>query len=197
MILSVGICTLPVRIDSFSSLVKNLNNQIQAQGFQNQVEILSIMDCKKMTVGEKRNAIKRIASGRYLLYIDDDDRIEVDFLPSIMNGILTSNADVITFRGEYTEGARKVDWMITSASNLADTNTMLYRKPNHLCAVKREIYEQCHFTDKNYGEDSDYADQINKLIKTEFHIPRKLYFYDFNIEKSQTHPRSKNSAFQH
>jgi hypothetical protein len=65
----------------------------------------------------------------------------------------------------------------------------MYRKPNHLCPVKREIATQCIFPDKNYGEDSDYANQINKIIQTENHIEEKLYFYMFNVNTSQTHNR--------
>lgn len=196
MKLTIAICSLPIRIDSFTSLIKNLNNQILTNGFQNTVEIISLMDCKSMSVGQKRNYLKQLASGEYLCYIDDDDRVSGDYLPSIINA-MGSGADAITFRGEYRDGESVTDWMITTANGFTDTHTMLYRKPNHLSPVKRDIYLQCDFTLKNYGEDSDYSDQINKLIKTEYHIPKKLYFYDFAINKSQTHPESKTGAFNH
>jgi len=192
--LTVGICTLPIRIESYYSLMKNLNNQIVVNGFQNTVQLLSIMDCKNMTVGEKRNLIKKQALGEYLDFIDDDDRISGDYLPSIIEAV-GSGADCITFRGEYKEGEKITDWIITTAGNLVDTHTMLYRKPNHISPVRRDIYEKCDFTLKNYGEDSDYSEQINKLIKTEFHIPKKLYFYDFDSNNSQTHPKHKIGAY--
>lgn len=196
MKLSIAICTLPVRIESFSNLIRDLNRQIIQHGLQDYVEIISLMDCKGMTVGEKRNHLRQIAKGLYLCYIDDDDRISSDYIISIIQA-MESGADVITFKGEYKDGSILKDWTINSTNVTRDTATTQYRKPNHLCPVRREIYKACPFTDKNYGEDSDYSDLINKMIKNEYHIPKKLYFYDFSAQTSQTHPNSRSTAFNH
>jgi hypothetical protein len=51
------------------------------------------------------------------------------------------------------------------------------------------------FTDKNYGEDSDYAERINQHIKNEFHIQDKLYFYMYDSTKSQTKPNNNLNAY--
>jgi glycosyltransferase involved in cell wall biosynthesis len=194
--LTIAICTLPVRINSFASLITELNNQIRLNGLQNQVQIVSLMDCKDITVGDKRNYLKSLAKGQYLVYIDDDDRISGDYVISLIQAMIT-NPDVITFRGEYKENGRITDFIINCGVSNQDTPTHHYRLPNHICAVKRDIYLNCHFTSKNYGEDSDYADQINQHIKTECHIPKKLYFYDFALQTSQTHPQSKTTAYTH
>ena len=196
MQLSIGICSLPIRINSFSKLINNLNSQIITHGFQQKVEIISIMDSKGMSVGQKRNHIKNLARGQYLCFIDDDDRISNDYLPSIMQALQTG-ADVITFRGEYHDGAMRTDWTISLDKGNIDTHGMLYRLPNHLTPVRKDIYSRCNFPPINYGEDSSYATEIHKLIKTEFHIPKKLYFYDFHVNKSQTHPKSTTGAFKH
>lgn len=196
MKLSIAICTLPVRIESFSRLIRELNKQIIQNGLQDQVEIISVMDCKGMTVGEKRNKLREMARGLYLCYIDDDDRVSSDYLISIMQAI-ESGADVVTFRGEYKDGSLIKDWTINSSNVTRDTATMQYRKPNHLCPVRREIYQACPFPSKNYGEDSDYSDLINKMIKNEFHIPKKLYYYDFSTNQSQTHPNSRATSYSH
>jgi glycosyltransferase involved in cell wall biosynthesis len=196
MKLSIAICTLPVRIESFSRLIRELNKQIIQHGLQDHVEVISVMDCKGMSVGEKRNKLREMARGLYLCYIDDDDRISTDYIISLIQGI-ESGADVITFRGEYKDGAQVKDWTINSSNVTRDTATMQYRRPNHLCAVRREIYQACPFPLKSYGEDSDYSELINKMIRNEFHIPKKLYFYDFSHTQSQTHPNSKTTAFYH
>ena len=197
MKLTIGICTLPVRIESFARLIRELNRQILENGLQNQVEIISVMDCKTMTVGEKRNKIREMANGLYLCYIDDDDRVSSDYLASIFQAINTHPADVITFRGEYKDGTNIKDWTINSSNVTRDTATMQYRKPNHLCPVRREIYQACPFPAQNYGEDSAYSELINNLIKNEFHINKKLYFYDFSADTSQTHPSSRSTAYTH
>jgi hypothetical protein len=51
------------------------------------------------------------------------------------------------------------------------------------------------FTDKNFGEDSDYAERINNHLKNEFHIQDKLYFYMYNEATSQTKPNNTLNAF--
>jgi hypothetical protein len=61
-----------------------------------------------------------------------------------------------------------------------------------LCPVKREIALSSLFSNKNYGEDSDYASKINKYIKNEYHIRKKLYFYMYDDAKSQTSPTNAN-----
>jgi len=71
----------------------------------------------------------------------------------------------------------------------------MYRLPNHLCPVKRDIALACMFTDKNFGEDFDYAEKINLLIKNEYHIKEKLYFYLFDSVLSQTAPTSQVKQF--
>lgn len=192
--LTIAICTLPVRIATFSALITELNNQIRVNGLTEQVQILSFMDCKDMTVGDKRNLIKSYGKGMYLCFLDDDDRVSSDYVISLIQGV-NAAPDVVTFRGEYKENGKVMDFIINSGIKNEDTKTHHYRLPNHICAVKRDIYVNCHFTSKNYGEDSDYADRINEHIKTEFHIPKKLYFYDFALETSQTHPNAKSTAY--
>jgi hypothetical protein len=49
--------------------------------------------------------------------------------------------------------------------------------------------------DKHFGEDFDYAEKINLLIKNEYHIKEKLYFYLFNSVLSQTAPTSEVKQF--
>ena len=109
---------------------------------------------------------------------------------------LESNADVITFCGEYVENNLRTPFSISMVhrGNYNHPN-IFYRLPNHLCPVKREIALSCLFTDKNFGEDSDYAEKINGHIKNEFHIQDKLYFYLYNANTSQTSLHNNLNAF--
>jgi glycosyltransferase involved in cell wall biosynthesis len=188
--LSILIPTLPQRLGDYSNIMFNLKNQIDSFGLNDSVQILSLLDTKEMSVGKKRNYLIQMSCGKYVHFIDDDDRIAPDFVKKIYDATL-SDADVITFNGEYYDAGIFHSNFIISTLVMQDINTngIMYRKPNHLCPVKREIATQCIFPDKNYGEDSDYANQINKIIQTENHIEEKLYFYMFNVNTSQTHNR--------
>lgn len=193
--LSILIPTLPARLDQYYSLMKNLNNQIVKNNLQHKVQILSFCDTKDISVGEKRNILLSKSNGRYVCFIDDDDVIAENYLLKILDAI-NSDADVITFCGDYVENNQVTPFSI-SVIHRANYNhpNIFYRLPNHLCPVKREIALKSQFTHKNFGEDSDYAERINQHIKTEFHIEEKLYFYMYDSNTSQTKPNNNLTAF--
>lgn len=187
-LLSILIPTLPDRIDSYGGLLKNLFKQRSTFGLEDKVQLLSICDTKEMSVGEKRNYLYNISCGRYIQYLDDDDKVAHNYLQKMVEGASTGK-DVVTFKGEYHEnGVYHSDFIISNLVPVdSNVGNIMYRRPNHVCAVKREIAAQCVFPNINFREDSHYADLINKLIKTEHHIDEKLYFYIFDKELSQTH----------
>jgi glycosyltransferase involved in cell wall biosynthesis len=192
--LSILIPTLPARIDCLSRLMQTLNKQIIDFELIDRVQILTFCDTKEYSVGVKRNMLVDMSCGKYVCFIDDDDQISDKYIFEIMRAI-QSNADVITFCGEYIENQTQF-FSISRLhrQNYSDFNG-IYRLPNHLCPIKREIALQCKFTDKNFGEDSDYADNINKIIQSEFHIKEKLYYYFYNSVNSQTNPINKRNPF--
>jgi|694.fasta_scaffold64012_5 glycosyltransferase involved in cell wall biosynthesis len=193
--LSILIPTLPARIDSYANLIKILNKQVTENNLINRVQILSLCDTKEISVGQKRNILLNKSVGKYVCFIDDDDLIAPDYLIKLINAI-SSNADVITFCGDYVENTVVTPFSISMVhrGNFNHPN-IFYRLPNHLCPVKREIALSSQFTDKNFGEDSDYAERINKQLKNEFHIQDKLYFYMYNEATSQTKPNNTLNAF--
>jgi glycosyltransferase involved in cell wall biosynthesis len=193
--LSILIPTLPARIDKLSMLIQRLNKQVIDFGLIDRVQILTLCDTKEYSVGVKRNKLLELSTGRYVCFIDDDDQISDTYLFEIIRAI-QSNADVITFCGEYVENNLPQYFSISRVhkNDFTDGNN-LYRLPNHLCPVKREIALQSLFTDKNYGEDSDYANRINTLIQSEYHIQEKLYYYIYNDALSQTKPNNNRNAF--
>lgn len=193
--LSILILTLPTRINSYSELIKSLNKQVIENNLIHRVQILSLCDTKEISVGAKRNILLKQSCGKYVCFIDDDDVVSPDYLIKVLNGI-NSNADVITFCGDYVEHSNTIPFSISliHRGNYNHPN-IFYRLPNHLCPVKREIALQSLFTDKNFGEDSDYAERINKHLKNEFHIQDKLYFYMYNEATSQTKPNNTLNAF--
>jgi glycosyltransferase involved in cell wall biosynthesis len=193
--LSILILTLPTRIDSYARLIKSLNIQVIQNNLMSRVQILSLCDTKDISVGEKRNILLNKSNGKYVCFIDDDDEIAPNYLIKIISA-LSSNADVITFCGDYVEKEIRTAFSISMVhrGNFNHPN-IFYRLPNHLCPVKRNIALSCQFTDKNFGEDSDYADKINKYLKNEYHLQDKLYFYMYDADTSQTKPNNTLNAF--
>ena len=79
--LSILICGITNR--DFSPLLTHLEKQTQDKP----VEILSLVDNKKMKIGRKRNLLVEMSKGEYISFIDDDDWVTDDYVDSILEKI--------------------------------------------------------------------------------------------------------------
>ena len=184
MKLSILIPTLPERINKYNDLINSINIQIKKLKCFNDLEIISDDRDRSITTGEKRNDLINASKGLYTVFIDDDDKISTDYLELILNAIKT-NPDVITFKGYMTTNkANRRDFIIKLHSNYETVNGIYYRFPNHLCPIKRDLIKNVKFENITYLEDFKWASKIKELnlLKTECHINKDLYYYDF-IEK--------------
>lgn len=142
---------------------------------------------RSMTTGTKRNLMIANCDSDYFAFIDSDDLITNDYLDEIMNA-LNQNPDCVTMCGWMTtDGKDKRDWTIKLGSDYYEKNRHYYRWPNHLAPMKRELVSKIKFPDKVTGEDYEWSKQIHqmKLLKTEVHIPKQIYFYDFIDPKNR------------
>jgi hypothetical protein len=194
--LSVLVCSTHTRWDTFGQAIqRQLWSQYRSLSpeAQQSVEILMLTDNKQMMLGHKRNVMVDMAQGRYVVFVDDDDRLEPDYLASLLDATV-SDADVITFLVSVTLNGGKPKLCRYSRDFKSDRNPAgrYERMPNHICAVKREIARQVSFPNIAYGEDSGYSKLLQPLLQSEHHIPRVLYHYDYNIEttEAQEHRRA-------
>jgi hypothetical protein len=163
-------------------LVQNIQNQIDDLGVADQVEIITDIDNKEVSIGFKRQRMHKKAKGEYVVSIDSDDAIMTDYLSEIWRGI-KEQPDCITFeiscsgtKGKTANVSNNYpDWM-----DGADGYDYV-RTPYHKVPIKREIALQIGFIDVRFGEDYDYSKRLKKLglIKTEYHISKPLYHYQY------------------
>jgi GT2 family glycosyltransferase len=192
MKLSILICSLSKRLIDFAYLCHKL--EYQAKG--KPVEILWLGDNRSMSVGEKRNKLLAMSKGEYVCFVDDDDMVEDDYVDEILKGI-EKNPDVVCFnvgfRNAEIGGEEKP--AIFSIQNKFNENfdDKRIRMPNHLMAVKREHALKAGFTEKSFGEDTDYGLRLRgnsgreSVLKTEHHCGKVLYHYRFDPRTSATH----------
>lgn len=154
---------------------------------QQRVEILMLTDNRSIVLGDKRNYMVRIAQGDYVVFVDDDDRLEPDYLATLLKAT-ESGDDCITFNASVSINGQPAKICRYSTKYVKDENTATeYRRlPNHITAVKREIALRSPFPSKLYGEDADYAVMLRPLLKTEHNIDRVLYHYDYNDRTTET-----------
>ena len=172
-------------------IIQNDNYTIERY-FNEDLEVIICTDDKQMVVGAKRNLLIALSSGEWVVFLDDDDRIESNYKSELLEAI-NSEADIITFYVSVSLNGQpaKLCYYSKSFANDYNDSTSYYRLPNHLMCVKRSLAIQVPFVELNFGEDADYAKRLKPLLKSEYEINKVLYHYDFNINTTETQNRNR------
>lgn len=193
--LSVLVPTLQSRQDVAQALFADLYRQVETLPQPQRVEILTALDEQEHPVGQKRNELLAKARGRYVCFIDDDDRVEPDYIASLLSAMDASpHADCVVFRGQYYVDGRvelefDFDLQYTAYRNTAERYE---RTPNHLCPVKKHLAQAARFDAVNRGEDAAYARRLRPLLRTQSICrdlrgdKKRLYHYRFSPAGTMT-----------
>ena len=187
--LSILIPSLISRTEQFQYLKHELDKQIIHEDAKGKVDVIADIDAGQRSTGEKRNKLLKCATGKYVCFIDDDDKIPSNYIKLVLKGCeedkdCCSLRGVITWDGskpEVFEHSLKYDEWRTN-----DTGVPKYeRPPNHLNCIKSIIAKQFKFEEIYHGEDRKWSEAIFKsgLIKTEAVIPEIIYHYQFVTSK--------------
>jgi glycosyltransferase involved in cell wall biosynthesis len=149
------------------------------------VEILTDIDNREATTGEKRNRLIERAKGKYVVFFDDDDIATDNYLHLILSAI-DKDPDVIPINGYMTtNGIGQVFWdmgLNFGYGTKMINNQMVYdRFPNHIAPMKRELILPYKFPHITIGEDYQWALRLhnNKVFKTEVRITEPIYHYRY------------------
>lgn len=184
--LSILIPTIRERAEMFCKLVNYIEEQAYRFG-----EIEIIYHIGNKSIGTKRNGLLETATGKYVAFVDDDDRVSSNYISLLMEGI-EKDVDCCSLVGEYTvdgknpqlfEHSIKYQEYRTNGNYALDMDikqVKYERYPNHLNCIRASIAKQFKFPEINHGEDTDWATQIKKsgLLKTEHTIEQIIYYYD-------------------
>ncbi|PEE75266.1 hypothetical protein COM81_18945 [Priestia megaterium] len=188
--LSVLIPSTPDRLTHLARMISELDRQ----SAQLPVEILVMIDNKKRTTGSKRNILIEQAQGEYISFVDDDDRIEPDYVQTLVETIDQNPiADCITFDVEINlSGLEKKITKYDVNYLHSQDDQYYYRKPNHIMCYARRIAVQEKFLNISYGEDDEWAARASTLIKNQIKIQRVLYYYDYLLKRPKNNPSLRN-----
>lgn len=188
--LSVLVCSVHTRYKTFlpkiqDQLYDQLNSLSEAD--QQRTEIIVLTDNKQMMLGHKRNVMVELAQGKYIAFVDDDDRLAPDYIATLLKATET-DADSIVFTAEVSLNGEPAKPCYYSKEFKVDYNktNAYYRIPNHICCIKRELSLKSSFPHLLYGEDAGYGKVLLPHLKTEHVIDRVLYYYDYNAETTET-----------
>ena len=175
--LSILIPSVPERMNHLQRIIDELYKQSQNKP----VEILVMLENKKRTTGEKRNILIEQAQGDYIVFVDDDDRVESNYIDTLCSTIDGNpGVDCIVFDVLVTTNGEnpKVCKYGKEFEYGSDAN-FYYRKPNHIMCYARRIATQHKFLNKSYYEDDEWAARVSKDIVHQKRVPATLYYYDY------------------
>jgi SAM-dependent methyltransferase len=176
-LLSILVCSLVERNNTFLS---DLIGSIQKQIIGKPVELLILSDNAKRPVGTKRNDLLNISKGRYVCFIDDDDRISETYVDDVLQEIINWSPDVVVFDAEITfNGTNPKLVKYGREYDYCEKSDAYYRHPNHLMVHKKENITE-FFKDIKTGEDDEWASRMLPKIVTQSRIDKILYYYDYN-----------------
>lgn len=187
-LISILICTIPKRDTMFRGLIEELFSQQHPEP-NGKVQILWDKS-EHDSIGEKRNRLLDKAQGKYLAFIDDDDKVCRNYINLLLEAA-EYDCDCASLKGEYSidgkfdgifEHSIKYDkWETT------DGEIKYLRHPNHLNAIRSSIAKQFKFPEKNFSEDFDWSTAIHKagVLKSEHYIDPVIYYYNYVTDKTK------------
>lgn len=189
-VLSILIPSTFDRKEYLKDILFCLYRQIYLLDAGKEVEIITNVDDRTITIGHKRNLLYQMASGEYSVSIDDDDEVSEYYVEKILKAAKLG-MDCIGINGIITtNGADEKKWFISRElgyeTKVDSFNKEYYvRYPNQITPIKTEITKQFLFHDIRHGEDYEWATRIHQsgLIKTEVIIPEPMYHYKYKNPK--------------
>lgn len=185
-LLSILIPTIIGREEQCHKLLGKLNKQLKDAKIETEVELLIQCDNRQMSIGSKRQLLVNNANGEYIVFIDDDDDIPIDYCTTILDELKRNkDIDCIGFLQSCT--FNNSEPVIASLSNRWDDwgehvgGYRYVRTPFFPTPIRREIVRQVGYSDLRFGEDHDFARRLKSagLIKKEVFLEKIMYYYQY------------------
>ena|ERR1700690_2077492 len=190
IVLSILIATLDERAGLLCRLLDNITKQIEENNAKDKVEIICELDNRVFTTGYKRNILLNRATGKYLVFIDDDDSVPNYYIKELLIAA-ESDCDCFAINGVMTtNGQDSKRWFISIHNQYITVqdgygSEYFMRYPNHICPIRSSIAKQFKFPDVTQGEDFAWATAIHNtgILKNEYVISLPMYTYNFKYPK--------------
>lgn len=193
-LLSILIPSIPEREDELARLCSELQIQIITFGeFHASIGTCEVLvdDGKSfleggLSIGAKREALKNKATGKYLLYLDDDENIAPNYFETVMR-LCSEDKDICTFKSiaKMDNYWMTVDMSLAYSENEQANPEGIKRRPWHICPVRSYFAKLHSFDDINYGEDFKWMEQVLQHCQTESKSNYILHQYNHSSKFSE------------
>lgn len=210
MVLSILIPSIPERRRQLTKLLRELYKQVADLNNNHpslgSVEIL-VDDSKRfldggLSIGGKRELLKQRSCGKYLCFLDDDDRPSPNYIETLVR-LCNEDQSIVTFR---TLIKNDTYWAIidmdlnTAVNEEVSPHGTKNRTPWHICPVKSEIAKQEPFKLLNHNEDWDWMNRVLVNVHSQSHSDMILTQYNHSESGSEadaiTRPDDPATAYR-
>lgn len=201
-LLSILIPTLENRLSLCDALQRNLEQQLRRSDCKDEVEVLLLRDSGQAAVGAKRNQLIHQARGRFVVFIDDDDKVSRQYIEKIVQAIRQNpDVDCISFAGEITFKGKHPRKMLHSImyKEWQHANGAYLRPPCHITPVRRDIALDYPFAEIDFAEDMDWTLRLSndQVMSREVILDDTLYFYRSRRSYAYQWLIDRTQAFRH
>jgi len=186
MKLSVLIATVHPRHALLNQLLADVAKQSPRQ-----TEFIIASDNFGCTIGYKRNKLLEEASGEFVVFVDDDDKLHPFYFDLIIRVLSCKKVDYVGYRmSRVFDGKKQLDeYRSIKYKNCTSDEFGSYRHIAHTNPIRRDIASQFKFPSTSQGEDNDWCAQIfhSGLVQSEFFLNLPMYEQRFD---------SLNSSFK-
>lgn len=174
--------TIPTVIDrpeQFARLRDTLAPQVAE--YKGDIEVLVCWNNYETELSKLRQRLLEETTAEYVNFIDDDDNVAQNYCSTIYP--LLDGVDYIGFRvGFYQNGAKQKPVIHSLTCEKWDDNQDGYfRRGTLINPTKRKLMLRAGFKDADYHkgipEDITYANNVDKLLKTEHFIDEEMHIY--------------------
>ena len=177
---SILIPTIPGREVKLQALIASIHEQRQKICPHLRIDINVYFDNRELSIGAKRQALLQGAKGKYVSFIDDDDRVLEPYFEDAA-ACIAQNLDVCRLRGTIAQYTFTHS-LVTKLDSMMAEGDVFLRPPNHLNVLLTDVAKCVPFSDAIQGEDFDWAVKLSKTgyLKTEYTSdPSRIhYIYD-------------------
>jgi hypothetical protein len=191
---------VPSISERLSTTLPKVLNKLFEQAKGKPVEVMCLLDNKKMTLSEKRNLAIGFARGKFISFVDDDDMVEDDYVDKILDAIKSNPAascivfDVMV-HGYAIDGSWStpekppVDRVCKYGIEFNEWNApeAYYRKPNHVMVYSLELARKIPAYINVKSEDYFWSMNAWKFVNSsnQVRIDKVLYHYCFDPKTTQ------------
>ena len=189
---SILIPTLSTRTGMLAELLGVLLPQAEADG---RVEVVGLFNHGDRPVGWYRQRLLDEATGEYVSFVDDDDTVDLSFVP-LITAAMAKRPDYVSFeQAYYVDGIPQPVRILNGLQYLGradgyanDGVHELARAVTHVNPCRAALARQARFDGtRGSGEDSDYVGRLAPLLWSQAIAGGVLYHYRHRPADSVQH----------